>query len=137
MNSYQVRVNMNHMKAAIEQDYMAAKDHLTRSTLASLAIVHCSSKPLHSITMEDHQYNLLYQHALSQPTLELAFTCLGLQTNLATALDIHSYIEEFILRHHNPTKTSYCLITIDSAYYLVITLKEFNTRDKQKPNHIY
>lgn len=125
MNAYQLRINMNHMRHDVRRDYMGTKDLLTRCVIAGLAIVHCTVQPLDSIIMEDYGYNQLLKTALCQPSLESCFELLGVigQIN-SIALDIYTFIEEFIVKYHKPNKSCYVLITIDSSYHLIITIKD-------------
>lgn len=125
MNAYQVRINMNHMRHEVRQDFIGTKDVLTRCVIADLAIVHYTMRPLDSIIMEDYGYNQLLRTALYQPSLEHSFELLGVigQIN-SVALDIYAFIEEFIVKYHKPNKSCYVLVTIDSSYHLIITIKD-------------
>lgn len=124
MNSYLLRVNYNHLKGEINHDYLAMKDHLTRSLIGSLAIIHSTVKRLDSLVMEDNSYNHILRTAMSVGTNQDLFKLLDLSSNVYETLDMHTFVEEFMLSKYKPNKTCYLLVTIDSGYYLNVTLKD-------------
>lgn len=124
MNSSYLRVNMNHMKGQINHDFLAAKDHLTKCVIANFAIIHCTTRRLDSIVMEDGAYNQVLKTCLSLPGLKEVLAYLELVEFHYDALDMYTFVEEFVASKYKPNKVCYVLVTIDAGYYLSVTMKD-------------
>ena len=123
MNSYQLRINYNHLKHQINHDYLSVRDYLTRCFISNLVIINNSLKPVESLTMEESLYNQLLKGVIHFSDAKQVFRVLNLVDAIPDALDMLPCVEEFICKKHIPTKVSYVQTTIDSGYHFVVNLK--------------
>ena len=130
MHSYTLRVNCNHLRPMIQSEYLLAKDTLYRATLFNTAIVHYLEKPLsHNLQWEEQRYNELHNISLGCGGLRQACDALGLtQPEMRIAMDISSYVKEFIHDRYMSDRMCYMSLRIDTSCHMLLEMTRLRVR---------
>lgn len=132
MRTYQLKINVNNLRAEIKKDYFKYRDIFYRCLIGNLSVYHqLYGQVLQNTIIEDSHYNqyLLY---LVNRNMSLKEILAEIDTpyNLSIFMDTNVYFEEFIRMKHDSTKLNVYHLSIDDTYNIITTNKHLENHAK-------
>ena len=124
MNAYILRVNCAHLKDTLLEDYLPTLEHMHKCVIASLCTLEWEGFNLPPLCFENTYYQSLYSKTLLLCSLSKCMRDLALDKRPYQMLECHPYFVEFFTTKLAKDKNNYLTVTFDSAYHLVLNLKQ-------------
>ena len=133
MKTHVLRINVNNLKAEIENNYFKYKDIFYKCLVVNLCMYNIVKENiLPNVIMEDGQYNqyLVYLAGKNLPLDELIAE-IDLVQYMPIFLDMAIYLDEFIDMRYNPYSYNLFSLTIDDSGHVSV----FN-KNVKKQGHV-
>ena len=126
MHTQVLRINYNHCKPQLLQEYLPYKQALERCVVATLSAIDRVVMPLPNLWFEDRGLQQNWEQCMHYRSHEQMLGAMGLHHQRHHLEELHEQLEVFLQRRYSQKANAvYVSMNLDAMYHLCIQFRTF------------